>query len=1433
MPKQTTNLKLGYFVNGELTSQVTEERRMLTIDSQLRGLYEVLGNGVLSGWQVVRSSYGGLAIDITSGNGVISFVVVESLSSSTISSLFTNAQNFIYAHRLPDSYWNRTVAFSVSVSEINSLEYILLATVTTSVNRIVSIDNDVRRNVGLVAAAEDVVRNHRHIGGTDNPDPIDLSNQVAGVLSQENIPELDAEKVKHGILDKSVIPKIDHTTGLNQVGELTHAQLDSFVQGISAVGKTVMGETALVNLLQLTLALKHQWPEVDEYLVNQLAFIPGISPDSLVDFTNTTAEVDTRPASEGGQHKIYGSTGSGMQVFTKTWDSKSEFEDAWKDDAESEGDSLRLEAENASVVLDDFDTIGNWETKIQDLSSGTGMVGLDSTTKVSGNYSAQVGIGTMDVSNFAFTMRKVFASQDWSQYSGVVFYVNTQEVEHGVLMFYINDATYGVQNSYTLVLGRNEPTINRETLLNGWREIYVDLSPYKRSSVNSIGFFMSTQYGWDVTRPFTLNVDKVTLVAGNRFVPGGTARFTYGNGFPQDFWRVRWDAVLPTGTSLSVRTRVSNDLSSFDDDSTTPAVWSGMSTTSGFELPTSGDSLYGYCQIEIRMTSSSDRKSSPVLMRLYLDSKASADDSSFVYTDQDQWESGIRFNINTDSVPGGIQIASMTDIDNVFYGTSAAAVQSDADLNTIFSSTGTSIPVSTKQAIAGSAPRFGQISAVRRGENDTIWVADTDNDRVLQIDKSGNIVFGLWGSNIYAPFDGYGDEENGPGSNVNFLTAIPQPTNKVPVPLYALFNPNTNKLSVVFSADLETVEDDPGTTFRPEQMVMKIGSKRLYFDSGTEFSLFGIDPDKYLEWAMSANKFIGQFTFRSHILQADLSQSDSVAITSSISMSTPSIAVSGLPEQELVTANEILLSFTTPNFSIGSESTDNNGICIRANSGTYSYHRTRSILLKKPALQNGTNSVEAVLVDGNNNPLDNDDAACSVSFVLDPDDDYSNELRISISSPSQGQSLATLPVQIAFESHNHPILPVGSCIEYSVDSGSWQEHRSYDPISLSSLSGGNHTVSVRLVDGTGTIIDSEWALATVSFNWGLSAVADISLLVGSGTIRGVSRDITTKNPETVIPVHVLNLHVANMDCPIDLQVIPDESSLVNPSGQPTILVSKLRSQSTTLCLSNPPAAGAAVTDESIFSSNYLDGHSVVQYSMDGQMLFSNNAAKFADTEANAKIYLGSAIKASASDLVVADSIRQRALVCRTDLTTGKPHVIWEYKSDRLVPDCQLATEETTTISVADSSCDKPLIYIRAGESVVWRNDSSVPIIIVSGTTSPAIFAADPDLTLYGDEFTSVELQPGEQYSHTFDDGGEMGWFSHPTIVTGKIGISSAGISQSDKYLIVEKDPIPSVGSGRISKVDSYGKIEWTFGEGFLYNPKDVRKLSGDSVIIST
>jgi hypothetical protein len=521
---------------------------------------------------------------------------------------------------------------------------------------------------------------------------------------------------------------------------------------------------------------------------------------------------------------------------------------------------------------------------------------------------------------------------------------------------------------------------------------------------------------------------------------------------------------------------------------------------------------------------------------------------------------------------------------------------------------------------------------------------------------------------------------------------------------------------------------------------------------------------------------------------------------------------------------------------IGNESSENNGIRIRVNGGTYAYYRTRSVLLQSPTVVDGRNEIEASLVDINNNSFGDDEASCSIALILDPDNIYSEEARVSISSPKQGQTISSTTIAIEFASFNHPVLPVGSCVEYAIDGGSWQVYRETSPIELADVAGGQHTVSVRLVVDEGVVVASDFAVATVSFNCGVSSEASITLSVGAGTIRGVTRNITTKTPEKVVTVHVANIYMSNLFCPIDVQVIPAETSLVNPSGVPTLLVAKLRSPTTTDYLSTPPSVQTGTTTPTdataIFGGPYLDGHSVVQYSMDGRVLMSNNAAKFADTLAHAKNYLGSANKASSADMIIADAMRNRAIVVRTDLETGKPLIIWEFTSDRLVSDFQIASSGMKKILVGSSSSDGPLVYVRAGETVVWKNDSSIPIRIISGTTSPAVFASDPDLSLYGDEFASTEIAPGQEYARTFDQGGDFDWFSHPNIVTGTIGVASAGISSSDQYLIVEKDPVPSIGSGRVSMLDSYGNILWNFGSGVLYDPRDVRRLDGNSIIVS-
>jgi hypothetical protein len=95
------------------------------------------------------------------------------------------------------------------------------------------------------------------------------------------------------------------------------------------------------------------------------------------------------------------------------------------------------------------------------------------------------------------------------------------------------------------------------------------------------------------------------------------------------------------------------------------------------------------------------------------------------------------------------------------------------------------------------------------------------------------------------------------------------------------------------------------------------------------------------------------------------------------------------------------------------------------------------------------------------------------------------------------------------------------------------------------------------------------------------------------------------------------------------------------------------------------------------------------------------------------------------------------------------------------------------------------------------------------------------------------LQPGETYQYQFNTVGVWDWFTYPGILTAKINISTRRLSADDQYLILENDGLNSPFSSRIIKVDSWGNILWSFGEGYLVNPKDARPLMDNSILIST
>jgi hypothetical protein len=257
------------------------------------------------------------------------------------------------------------------------------------------------------------------------------------------------------------------------------------------------------------------------------------------------------------------------------------------------------------------------------------------------------------------------------------------------------------------------------------------------------------------------------------------------------------------------------------------------------------------------------------------------------------------------------------------------------------------------------------------------------------------------------------------------------------------------------------------------------------------------------------------------------------------------------------------------------------------------------------------------------------------------------------------------------------------------------------------------------------------------------------------------------------------------------------------------------------------------TNKLIFGSNYLNGHSVTQINESGETVFSNNAARFAESKSRAKVILGSAEKIGASELLIADSMRQRAIIVYTDLRTQVPNIEWQYDSDKYIPDFHIVPQEQRVIDIYDDSISEDNVFVRQGTTIVWRNSSASPITIYSGTTTYDLFQQDPDLTLYGSVFTSPVLDPGETYSYELIDDGEFDWFVYPDILTGKINVTRQRLSSRDLYYILESDGLESPFTSRLIKVDSWGNVLWSFGEGYLVKPRDVRPMLSGNILLST
>lgn len=1478
--KRTSKYQLAYFEQGDFTLSEVELQRWQTLDVQLRALYEVMGNGVITGWDLIGAD--GLTITVTPGSGHVNFVAVESSENITVN-LSPDTKNYVYATLVASSYWTKDMAIIVYVSPDADDISLLLGTVETDSTKILTVNSEERKYLDFIGIIRNLVSSHRHIGGTDNPPPVDLSSEVQGVIDQENLPDIDASKIIGGTVSPDVLPEIDHITKLINQGSLTHAQLDSFIEALNIQNPTLMGETSTVNLLQLILALKHIYPDIDQYLVNEFAFIPGISPDSTIDTVNTTAQVDTRPWSEGGEHVIAGTPAPAKNNYTKTWSRDVDFEGGTANGVYIDGDSVELATTENIKVIDSFSDINTWTVVTNDLSSVTLGLTLDSSTYVQANQSAKLVVSGKEV-EMALVIKKNFDAEDWSSYNYIVFYLKTDSLEHGDVYFYINDAFYGVQDTYQKVLDKNAPTVNIDTLQNGWQEIVVDISSVQRSAIQEIGFFISTQSGWDTSKGLKLNIDKIYLTTGNIYVENGYIRVTFGGDFLYEFWRVRWNAIIPsdsysTGVRLWCRTRVGNSLVDLQN-----SAWSAYTSVSGSDIALPSDSLYKYIEVEMNFDASDTYLRSAILKSLFLDFYVSDSENSFTYENKNDWDTGTRFNI--DSTDGSLKIGSTEDAGSVFLGGDGFASQLNSSMDEVVNVVGSVIPISTYQVLNKIQPSFGLVSGVSRGDNGNLWLSDLDNDRVIEVDKSGTLIRGFYGSFLTPPVDVYGIEENGPGSNTDVQSETTTSTTTLASTLttsstttlslqaslnvlHSIYNPDAGLLYIIFDQDIENIYDQY-SKLDMHRMYLKVGTQRFYLND-SEVTMVGVDQDKYEIWSQASNstytEFLNQFLFKSHALKIVLGGGDRTLLNHLVYTEMPSVVILTPYSGENI-QGDVEVKMLLYHFELGS-GIGENGIRITVDSGTPQDIYTTSITLS--GLSSGSHTITAQLLNGDGTLNTNIEAIAAVNIVCGSLD--SSLPYIEVTSPKPNQIYSSAPVSVSFVISNFPIMNNGQHLRYQVDGGSTVDHYSENSILIEDIKPGKHTLRVYMVDNRGKELAYTYGSVSANFIVGVNSNASLKLYVDSNAIYNNGREYGVQTAR--VDVGVGNIYLANIYAPIDVQVVPYDVDAINRTGLPSIAIAKMRSPSwndglggsanaleiarrieLSLTTTTTTLAGSTTTTTStlagtttttttlidftdvadkelIYGTKYLDGHSVVQMDVEGNVLISNNAAIFASTKDEAKMMLGSVEKLGSSEFLIGDSKNKRAIITYSDIVTQDSNIEWQYDSDRYIPDFHIVSKDEVVIGVYDDAIVGSATFIRQGSLVIWENNSASPISIYSGTTTPTTFNLDPDLGLYGDIFYSQVLNPGDRYAFKFVTVGDFDWFVYPTILLGSVSVTRNRISTSDQFIILESDGLDSPFSSRVIRVDSWGNVVWSFGEGYLVKPRDARPLINGGVIIST
>ncbi len=759
---------LSYFDFGDqLDSPLNIQKeidRFVVIDKQLYGLYSVFGSGVISGWTVrdAGTTDGqGIGITVSAGTGIINLLAAETHIPEFIYDLTPNSILDIYASLTGSSSRDRTVNFVVSASDLASNSMIRLARMATGNNSILYIDNNVRDRISFDEIIEDQINQHKHRG---TPSKIDLQEETRNQLPGSRIEGIDASKIISGQFDIERIPLIDHNN-LENNGMLSHAALDSFIRTFSQNNKELLGEVTSVNLLKTIAFLKYMYANVDEQFVNELVIIPGISPNSFIDFESSTANINL------GENCISGNpaqTGIFASIF---WNTTFTFDNAaMKSNVFISDDTVSIARTGSQI-----DTVADFSNGIcfsPEMVLESDTLSCDIETEEGIDFGRLGGGGILQ-----YYYRLNLASnnhKDWADnFDELVIKVKTNQAAHEPVYMYLVNGSNLVEDGQSFgsieannIEGVKKPAtawkiLEKDESMPEFEEKVFDITSLELNDVSQITIFTSDSFVFDI--------DDIHARRTNLLSNSGTIRFRYETEANVVFHSIFYSAETPEDSSVSIRFK---GASSID-----------LLSRSSYSLPLSSGDIFAVpgkaSEIEVVLTPNNEKTVSSVLNSVELRILTDADFNGFVIDRESDWERGTLENVTIQPVAGqNLDDLVITAPINVggrhFMKNSAVSEINDNNIG-VYGFSGVEMPLSPSQTrdwTPSSSRGFNNSYSAVRKFNNNFLIADTYNNRVLEVDSSGALVRGF--GSTYS-------------IDINFY------------PLSAIYNPVTKILTVVFT----------------------------------------------------------------------------------------------------------------------------------------------------------------------------------------------------------------------------------------------------------------------------------------------------------------------------------------------------------------------------------------------------------------------------------------------------------------------------------------------------------------------------------------------------------------------------------------------------------------------------------------------------------